>query len=241
MVPLRITAELGAPLYGTGQPWHIDALLMFMRISVSSGTPGPHSVAWEPDPHDAPGLPLARMRHGDRWWYRASAVFPPPGTSTNSWTKRFRRDRTDLLAMGKATQIVTTLGRYKDMRVPVEEVALSRLEFYAVGQRRPVWRLAKRITHLGKKGSQGYGVVARWKIESLGVDGEWHAEIGPGFRPADPATFDLDYRRADGGPARNLPVEFCRERGIAVASRLPAPLRPPYWIRDERHLADVAR
>jgi CRISPR type IV-associated protein Csf3 len=241
MLPLRITAEMGAPLISTGQPWHLDGILLQTRISVGQGTPGPHPIAWEPDPETAPKLPFAILRFGGRWWYRCSAVFPPPGSATNSWTKRFRRDRVDLLAMGKATQIVTTLGPYKDMRVPVEEVALDRLVWYAVGNRRDLWRLIKRTYHVGKKPAQGYGAIRRWTIESMGQDGEWYAEEPRDFRPADAVGFDLDFRRPDGGPARNVPFDLCAELGIEAQGSLPASLIPPYWIRDERHLVDVAR
>lgn len=226
--PLRIVISLGSPLYLTGEPIHLDALLAFERVRHEPGqSHGPHVVAWEPTEAEEVSLPLAIVRSGGNWWYRASACFIEGGArSRQFWGKRFDRDHLGEIAMGKATQLVTTLGPFKDMKVPVECVHVSELVFYAVGERARVRDGLRRMRYIGKKASQGYGLVADLSVEALAGTED---------------AFELDLFREDRGPARNVPAEWARGRGVAVEGEMRAPLRPPYWRQADAVSAMVAR
>lgn len=223
--PLRITMTLGSSVYATGQPLHLDALLAFDRVRHEPGAShGPHLVAWEPSTEEEVSLPLARMEDGaGNWWYRASAVELVGGArSRQFWAKRFDRDHLAELAMGKATQVVTTLGPLKDMKVPVETVFLPQVVWFAVGNRGRVYRGLKRLRFLGKKAGQGYGAITALSVEVVEAS-------------------DLDWKREDGRPARNLPTAWARERGLLVEGEISAPLRPPYWRKGKMVTCRVAR
>lgn len=229
-VPLKIVMTLGSPIYATGQPLHLDALLSYLRIRHEPGqSHGPHAAAWEPGEADEPSLPLDRIRDGSRWWWRASAVEINGAGSRQFWGKRFDREHLAEIAMGKATQVVTSLGPLKDMKVPVEAVFLPSLTWYAVGERSRVYDGLRRLRFLGKKGSQGYGEITSLSVERVEVD---------------LADFASDWVRIDGGtsrPARNLPAEWSRRHGLQVDGEITAPLRPPYWRRSESVVCRVAR
>lgn len=225
--PLRVEIHLIAPLYLTGQPLHLDALLAFERVRHEPGrSSGPHSVAWEPTEAEEVSLPLAVLHDGPRWWYRCSAAWPTGTGSRQFWGKRFDGQHLDMVDMGKATQVVTTLGPFKAMKVPVEAAMVPSLVFWAIGERERVKRGLKRLRFLGKKGAQGYGEVSRVEVETV---------------DAEPTIWDLDWRREDGRPARNLPATWARERGLQVEGEITAPLRPPYWRRSEAVTCRVAR
>lgn len=217
---------MAGPIYHTGQLIHLDALLLSERIRHTPGlSAGSHSAAWEPTASDLDRitLPLAIERSGELWWYRASAVDlsdlkEPAARSRQFWTKKFDRDYLTSLDLGKATQVVTTLGRYKEMKVPVEAVYVPALVFYAVGDRDKVYRGLKRLRSVGKKASSGYGEVQKVEVELLADN---------------PAAFVSDWRREDGRPSRNLPVVWAQEHGAIVTSQTVGPLRPPYWRKGD--------
>lgn len=218
---LKITFDLAAPVVDRGVPIHLDALLSFALVR-KLGLGGAHDVTWEP--HECPPLPLARMRWGRAWWYRASAAWLSAAEprSQMAWTKRWERDREDLLDLGRANQVTLKLGRYKEAHVPLEIVTVPRITFFAVGHQRRVHKLCKAVRHVGAKASQGFGLVRSVSVEPLELVG-----------------FERDWREDD-RPARNLPADFARLRGLRVATTMRAPLRPPYWRLREEHTAEVA-
>lgn len=222
MGPLRITLDMAAPIVSTGHMIHLDAMLAWIRTKHAPQT-GPKPVAWEPD--ECVSLPLAVMRDGDDWWYRASAVRLEDGaTSRAAWSKKWDKDHEDLLDLGRASQLTLKLGRNKEARVPIELIYVPRLVFYAVGEYRRVKKLINRVTHVGAKASQGYGLIASMTIDKLDMDPD----------------FDLDWKTIDDRPARNLPIGFAERRGLVIDRVVTAPLRPPYWRLLDAHVCEVA-
>lgn len=112
-----------------------------------------------------------------------------------------------------------------------EVVMLPSVTWYAVGERDRVYRGLKRLKYLGKKGAQGYGLVTSLTVEKVA---------------SDPADWTLDWCRVDEEarvcrPARNVPAEWARVRGLRVEGEMTAPLRPPYWRKAEGACCRVAR
>lgn len=50
-------------------------------------------------------------------------------------------------------------------RVPVRRVVCDRWEASCMGNQIEILRLLESVTHVGKKGSQGYGRVLGWEVE----------------------------------------------------------------------------
>jgi len=57
--------------------------------------------------------------------------------------------------------------------MPLVIVLTPALAWYAVGDSDGVRNLLAKITHIGKKHSQGYGRIAEWKVESWQEDLSW--------------------------------------------------------------------
>ncbi len=209
---MRITFTMAAPVVFSGGPIHFDSLLSWVKIHRQPSTTAELDAGQEPC--ECVTLPLLRMRHGSAWWFRASAVVPLGVSSQQFWSKKFEHQHEDMLDMGKATQVPLTMGRFKETMGRLETVWMPELVFYAVGFRKNVNRLAKHITHIGKKASQGFGRVVEMKIETL---------------PDPIDSFTSDWKTSDGQPARNLPVEFARNHGLAIEKTCEAPVTPPYW------------
>ena len=120
-----------------------------------------------------PDLPLARRGYGEEWYWAASyACGIPLGEHSQYWHKRFdAQDAERYVDFGKHKGTVQTgEGRYKGYRVPLTVFLIPKLEWFAVGDMDGVSALVWRITHLGKKGSQGYGAVRRWTVEPWSED-----------------------------------------------------------------------
>jgi CRISPR type IV-associated protein Csf3 len=222
--PLKIIYRMGAPIYNTGFGIHFDSLISYVAVHVAGYYNASHPVGWEPDDADICPLPLARMHYGGRWWYRASVFYPEGVASRLNWARKFDTEHTDFLVLGKARKVTTAGGKWKDSFVPVEAVFVPTVEFWAVGDFRKVVALARRVRHIGKRGTQGYGVVRDMEVVALDTS---------------LAAFTRDWRHEDATPARNLPVEFCTANGLVVRGTKVAPITPPYWRVTEPNVVEV--
>jgi CRISPR type IV-associated protein Csf3 len=221
--PLRLVYALRSPIYGTGHAIHLDSLMAFVAVHIAGYFNSSHPIGWEPD--EPPPLPLAIERHNDLWWYRASAFLPEGPAHRQQWTKKFDRDHLDYLDLGKATKVTTAGGPWRERFVPIEAIAVNEVEFYAVGNYRKVSSMCRRIKHIGKRGTMGFGYVRSFEICALDEPLE---------------TFDRDWRNPDNTPARNLPHDWAESKGLITAGIKRAPILPPYWRIREEHVANVA-
>lgn len=193
-------------------------------MSFGEREPRSYDVTWEPEDSNIP-LPLAKMRWRGLTWYRASAAGTSGAVHGRSfWTKKWDREHEDVLR-GRARTVTLTNTAMREYKVPLQLVAVSHLEFHAVGNRRRVWNSIKKIRAVGKKISQGYGVVSSVEVERLDIPVE---------------RFSLDYMSKDGAPARNVPVEWAVEQGMRVRGQIAAPIQPPYWRIKDTHTVSVA-
>ena len=219
---LQVEFDIKSPVVFSGRPIHLDALLAFVAIHVAGYAKIPYEGR---EPSVPARLPLARMEFDEFWWYRASAVYPPESVSRQTWVKRFDDEHLDRLDLGRATRVDVACGQYRGYRVPIEAILVPTLRFWAVGDRRRVWSLARRLRHIGKKPAQGYGRIAACRVEVL---------------PNDPAEFNCDWRAEANTPARNLPVGFAESKGLDYCGTMPAPVGPPYWRVLEENITEVA-
>lgn len=118
-------------------------------------------------------LPLERRDVNGEWYWACSFAFGEPEHETRShWHKRLStQDVEKYVDFGDRRGTVNTKsGFYKGYRMPLTEFLVPQLEWWLVGDERQVGRLLSRVTHLGKKRSQGKGRVAKWVVECANED-----------------------------------------------------------------------
>lgn len=175
MQPLRVTAKL-LTNYAPNEPSgavHLDGLLAlavaeahpcpFKHSDAASVMPLPLKLLWQ----DAQGKPL----------YASGNLMPDTEIkSSEYWHKRYPNDKTEFIGRIDAADVAkpkrqpsmnanNTAGRYKDYRTPLAVRTAKTLDGLCVGNLEEVSRLLQYITHVGKKGSQGFGRVVGWTVE----------------------------------------------------------------------------
>jgi len=159
--PITITAELLTPvIHAEKDRTHLDGVLTFAALTT-------HPVASSYESHTAVVIPLPLdlawvSPNGKPLW--ACSPLVPIGAGVDSreyWHKRYPTHRAEF---GDRLNAVTTAGRWKEYRVPVNAQSVDRLVAHAVGNAPEVEKLLSVVTHIGKKGSMGYGRVARWIV-----------------------------------------------------------------------------
>jgi hypothetical protein len=198
--PLIVTAELVTPIvHAERDRTHLDSILAFAAMTdhpVASTfddycvVPLPLHLAWV----SPQGLPL----------WACTPLIPATETmaSREYWHKRYPTDRADF---GDRMNAVTTAGRWKEYRTPVHASSVERLHALAMGDAAAVEQLLQTVTHIGKKGSMGYGRVARWSVT--------------------PATHTAD----DVLALRAVPVGYYAGREPRGVLQLNRGWTPPYW------------
>ena len=163
--PLVITAELVTPIiHAERDATHLDSVLAFAALTdhPCESFHGPGGVSAVPVPLDLAwvspeGLPL---------W--ASTPLMPAGETLATreyWHKRYPSHRADF---GDKLNAETSAGRWKEYRTPVNAQQVERLHALAIGNGEEIERLLGIVSHIGKKGSMGYGRVARWTVTPAG-------------------------------------------------------------------------
>ena len=175
MTPLRVRAFLQTPVI-SDLYLPIDSVLWYHAMRAEYGvqivtSPGSdHEVC-------TPGvsLPIARCEeHGPLWYYAASfAQWAGSGIAMGQdhWSSRFDHSLVDLIDWrGKKARVEVSSGPLKSYRVPVYYIHALSIDWHLLALRSWVEWILPFVTHLGKKGAQGWGAVLRWDIEP------WHAD-----------------------------------------------------------------
>lgn len=162
MRPLHITAFLGTAFIPAEPPdrLHLDGILSW---SVVTSRPYPLNFS---GPTIVVPLPLQCLwvsPDGHPLW--ATSMLRPQGSALHDksfWHKRYPQDRADWDTRGRA---ITSRGRWKEYRMPVATIMCEQIEAVCVGHQRAIEELLALVTHVGKKGSMGFGQILRWLIE----------------------------------------------------------------------------
>lgn len=213
MQPLRIRAYLlDGRIAGTESWFPLDSILAAEWIRQKN----PESF-YEPPPPGTkegwiePPLPLERRGQGGKWYYACSFnVIKPVGEYVTYWHRRFDDSLEQYIDFrGRRGKVDEKSGKYKAYRMPLNIMLMPYLEWYAVGEIDAVRDLCAGIVALGKKPSQGYGVVKRWKVEPWPED---YSEVKDGRLTR--AVYDMS-------------------PGVVGQARLYG-MRPPYWQRENQ-------
>lgn len=198
-MPLRVTCRLAAPLAGPTAHVHLDALLAWAALHVAHYPQAHRPHAPTSSSRDVTDVPIPVLRDASGVWC-CSALWVPDGTPRGrvAWSQRPTVEHMHLLA---ARQVAVTHGPTRARREELVVWPAHALTAHLIGHPDWVARLLDRIGSVGKKRSQGYGVVAGWLVEPVDDPGSWQVWGGVVRRP--------------------LPDPAGRMMGV----------RPPYWYR----------
>lgn len=200
---LMITAKLATPYVpvGTDNAVHLDGLLSQAVLTAHPCAPQFNGQAC------IVPLPLEILWISPQWlplWAASDMLPGDPVTAREYWHKRYPSHRAEF---GSKMAAVTTAGRWKEYRVPLNAVRANLLHGIAIGNKDEITRLLGFVSHIGKKGSAGYGRVAQWQVDAIDA--------------ADPLDLII--------AAKSVPVDYAQSKDIAGKY---SPLRgwtPPYW------------
>lgn len=198
-----VSAELATPIINSEKnSTSLDGILAYAaltnhpvasRYDEAAVIPIPLDLAWV----SKNGLPL---------W--ACTPLSPVGDTIDTreyWHKRYPTHRADF---GMKMNADTTAGRWKEYRVPVNGLYARKLCSIAIGSADEIRSLLENVTHIGKKGSAGYGRVAKWSVVEI-------EECGFGLQ--------------DIIASRPAPVEFYNGKSPEGKIELKRGWTPPYW------------
>ena len=191
-------------------PIHLDGLLS--RAVVQNATQG-LGLPESPEPYWLP-LPLEKAWESDDGlplW--CSTNFSPIETDTVTsafWHKRqIRPEFLKRGPKGRPMNLRDTEGATKEYRIPLPLHACRVWRATFSGDAHAVTELLKGISHVGKKKSQGYGLVERWELN---------------------ARASFSFFDADGRPLRPIPTEYgALPRKLPITDAALTSWTPPYW------------
>lgn len=157
-------------------------------------------------------LPFERRGEGDKWYWACSFNQSKPLKEyVFYWNKRFdAKEEKYIDFQGRRGNINPRSGKYKAYRMPINIMLFDYLEWYAVGDKEVLENLCSGVTHIGKKGSFGLGIVRKWEVIPWQED--W-SEVGPDQKLMR-ALYDLPEGTA------GIPRQYG--------------MRPPYWRMENK-------
>lgn len=166
--PLKVTAHLRTGV--VADRWlPLDGILFYQACRRQAGA----QVATQPGgggiKSGGVSMPLLIHNHGQRsWYYACSWATPQPwwvAEGQDHWNKRFRSGFADLVDFGKRRgKVIVEEGHYRAYHMPIYYYAADKIEWYCVGDKAEIEALFSTLTHVGKKGVQGWGRVSQWEI-----------------------------------------------------------------------------
>lgn len=170
--PLRVRAYLRTAIVADAY-LPLDGVLLYQAHRDQDG-PNDYTLPGDYTRQGISTLPLGIVHPGRRqWYYQCSWAQWSKGSTDgiDHWNKRFDQSLAALVDFaGKRGKIIVSEGDMKAYHMPIYYRAALWVEWYCVGDKPAIDYLLRAATHLGKKGSQGWGRVARWEVQPVGDD-----------------------------------------------------------------------
>jgi len=170
-------------------------------------------------------LPLKKIEiNGHLLWAASLAQYKKHGEYIQYWHKRLDQYITEKY-LDSPRKINTSSAEYKAYRIPVNVMLINRLVWFCVGEPKEIQKLLSGVKALGKKRSQGFGLI---KLNKNG-DPDWTVE-----KWAD----DWSVYGPEGKVMRIIPFNGqLKESGTYRQWGI----KPPYWHRDNQVLAEIPK
>lgn len=166
--PLKVTAHLRVGV--VADQWlPLDGILLYQACRDAFGPQLATLPGGSPEKQGIE-MPLLIVHPGepDRY-YACSWAQPQPwwlAEGRDHWNKRFDSQFAGLIDFrGRRGKVIIEQGRYKAYHMPIFYRIARQIEWYCMGDPSGLRFLLSTVTHIGKKGSQGWGRVIRWEIE----------------------------------------------------------------------------
>lgn len=165
--------------------------------------------------HHHPRLPLCQWRHGTnkQWVWAATCALNTTNAPTDVrwWHKRHHAPTAERVVPNLPAN--TDVGITKAWRMPAVATITAHLEWICLGDPDAIRDLLTRIRQIGKKRSQGDGLVLSWEITDEG-----------------PADWTRLWWTPDGTISRPLPARAAHTLGLPTETdTIQHTIRPPYW------------
>lgn len=114
-------------------------------------------------------IPIEKITIDERIWYYdcSFALFDILGEDRRFFNKRYDMTLAEKYAdfKGKSSNVNTQRAKFKNWRIPLNIVLTSKIEWYLKGDKKELEELLKYASNIGKKSSQGIGIVKDWIVE----------------------------------------------------------------------------
>lgn len=227
MEALKVTFRFASPiLRDSDRPVHLDALVAsaLMREHEDNGTPN----AWRASDDLSDMLERTDPDHQGGWVWKAS-MLRFKASLPRQWVNQVRRSEPERIyedagvfwkgdgkqnaeGVGAKFTVDTNSGQLRGYQWLNATQWMDSAEAWAIADQGALEHYLSRISYIGKKGSNGYGLVASLSIESAPVE------------------------EADNWMIRTLPAGLAGKSGLQYEP-VAACLRAPYWNKLNRVMA----
>lgn len=197
MQPLKVTFIFASPVVMENEyPLHLDALLSWARVQEAGeqGLENPWKIGSE-------DLPLARAGEGDSWVWQASKLVFTPKTPRELINMQRKSDPSayyadfdqNLWSNDKTPKppekrklpptINTQSGQHRAYQYYVAYQWMEKAEAWCVGDADRVKSMLERLTHIGKRGRGGFGLISSVNVEPCQETDLWKLRVLPGSVP----------------------------------------------------------
>lgn len=219
--PVKVTCVLATPVAGLQAPYldSLCELIMARKMKSIQESSNGHrhmydiQMRGQPIPLDGVGkipIPIARRNVDGLPIPRCSSPILVDVVSDHAshFTSAFPIEKYEYLHEKERSKVRQSGGRFKSFRIPLRMRLVDRIVWFAVlrDQMTVLRRLLKQIHHIGKKSSQGHGIIKEWIVEGVDNDYSWYATSGDGTVLMRPLPADMDhpsdligYRKTFGG------------------------------------------
>lgn len=125
-------------------------------------------------------LPIQKVNNTDtkNWYYAASWAYQLGqwwhAEGICNWTKSFDSQFSDYVKFKSKGRIEHKRGKYKAYNMPVFYKVVDKIIWYVVGNKKEIENILSIALYIGKKSSQGWGRVKKWKVEIIDEDYSVH-------------------------------------------------------------------
>lgn len=163
MIPLQITANLANSIAVTDSLSPAIEGIIEYAIREEKGL-------LDPNPNNPTTIDLPLQLNSAGYYHCSSPFYYYNQETQTRYRKRWDYQEQHLDWGKKKAKFSNSEGQFKAYDLPLFIRILSRIDWYVVGQPEPIRKALGAITHLGKKRSQGHGLVLSWYVEPIDCD-----------------------------------------------------------------------
>jgi hypothetical protein len=179
MKPLQITARLsnGFAVSDNFSP-AIEGLIEYkLREKLGLLHPNPIKLS------DIVPIELPLQKHFDGYYHASSPHYIYNCESQVNFRKRWDQQDKHLNWGKKKAKFDSAAGQFKSYDLPIFLRNTNQIDWFVVGKQTDIADLLTSVTHIGKKRSQGYGLILGWTVQEIAHDWSIYGAKGQLTRP----------------------------------------------------------